>query len=163
LRWKLGRPRGKMRYRALGGSGLQISTVGFGTCQLRMIPHQQAIDTLKRGFDLGVNFVHTAPDYEGAEDLVAQAIEESGRDVLVFTQGYGELSHFEWLFEMACLRAKKKTLDVFGIACVEDRESLNENVWGKGGMIEFLLQKNAKVACGPSLRKLTALRSTLQN
>ncbi|WP_438396827.1 aldo/keto reductase [Caballeronia sp. DA-9] len=130
-----------MRYRPLGGSGLQISAVGFGTCQLRMIPHQQAIDTLKRGFDLGVNFVHTAPDYEGAEDLVAQAVKESGRKVLVFTQGYGAISHFEWLFEMACRRAGTSTLDVFGIACVEDRESLNENVWGAGGMIEFLLEK----------------------
>ena len=140
-RWKLVGPRRSMRYRTLGQSGLQISVVGFGTCQLRMIPRQQAIDTLKCGFELGVNFVHTAPDYEGAEDLVAQAIEESGRDVLVFTQGYGAISHFEWLFEMACLRAKKKRLEIFGIACVEDRESLNENVWGAGGIIEFLQEK----------------------
>jgi predicted aldo/keto reductase-like oxidoreductase len=109
-----------------------------------MVPQQQAIDTLKHGFDLGVNFVHTAPDYDGAEDLVAQAVDESGRDILVFSQGYGELSHFEWLFEMACLRSKNKPLDVFGIACVEDRELLGENVWGKGGMIEFLLQKKSE-------------------
>ena len=33
-----------------------------------------AIDTLLSGFDLGVNLVHTAPDYEGAEDLVAEAV-----------------------------------------------------------------------------------------
>jgi predicted aldo/keto reductase-like oxidoreductase len=130
-----------MQYKPLGNSGLKVSAVGFGTCQLRMVPQRQAVETLKRGFELGVNFVHTAPDYEGAEDIVAQAIEESGRRVMVFTQGYGNPAHFEWLFEMACLRAKKKTLDVFGIACVEDRESLNENVWGPGGMIEFLLQK----------------------
>src|SRR2546430_1608209 len=104
-----------MRYTRLGQSGLRVSAVGFGTCQLRMIPQQQAIDTLKRGFELGVNFVHTAPDYEGADELVARAIEESGRDILVLTQGYGAISHFEWLFEMACRRAKKKRLDVFGI------------------------------------------------
>lgn len=130
-----------MRYRPLGSGPLSVSAVGFGTCQLRMVPEQQAIDTLKRGFELGVNFVHTAPDYEGAEDLVAQAVEESGRDIHVFSQGYGELSHFEWLFEMACLRSGKKQLDVFGIACVEDRELLGENVWGKAGVIEFLLEK----------------------
>lgn len=133
-----------MRYRNLGRSSISISSVGFGTCQLRMVPQQQAIDTLKHGFDLGVNFVHTAPDYGGAEDLVAQAVEESARDVFVFSQGYGEISHFEWLFEMACLRSKNKRLDVFGIACVEDRELLGENVWGKGGMIEFLLQKKSE-------------------
>ncbi|SOE64080.1 Predicted oxidoreductase of the aldo/keto reductase family [Burkholderia sp. YR290] len=130
-----------MRYRALGATTLEISAVGFGTCQLRMVPQQQAIDTLKRGFALGVNFVHTAPDYEGAEDLVAQAVAESGRHVIVFTQGYGDRAHFEWLFETACLRAGKRTLDVFGIACVEDRESLGENVWSRDGIVEFLLEK----------------------
>jgi predicted aldo/keto reductase-like oxidoreductase len=130
-----------MRYRPLGKSGLHVSAVGFGTCQLRMVSRQQAIATLKRGFELGVNFVHTAPDYEGAEDVVAQAVDESGREVLVFTQGYGARSHFEWLFEMACRRAKSNRLAVFGIACVEDRESLGENVWGPDGIIEFLLEK----------------------
>ena len=130
-----------MQYRTLGATLLQISAVGFGTCQLRMVAQQQAIDTLKRGFKLGVNFVHTAPDYEGAEDLVAQAVAESGRRIMVFSQGYGNRAHFEWLFEMACLRAGKRKLDVFGIACVEDRESLGENVWGEGGIVEFLLEK----------------------
>lgn len=129
-----------MRYRTLGATSLKISLVGFGTCQLRMVPEQQAIDTLKHGFALGVNFVHTAPDYEGADELVAQAVNESGGRVLVFSQGYGERSHFEWLFEMACVRAGKRHLDVFGIACVEDRERLGENIWGHGGIIEFLLE-----------------------
>jgi len=137
-----------MAYRPLGRTSLRVSAVGFGTCQLRLVPEQQAIDTLKRGFELGVNFVHTAPDYGGADDLVAQAVEESGRDVLVFSQGYGALSHFEWLFETACQRYKARRLDIFGIACVEDREYLKEPVWGKDGVIEFLLQKKREGRLG---------------
>ena len=137
-----------MAYRPLGRTALRVSAVGFGTCQLRLVPEQQAIDTLKRGFELGVNFVHTAPDYGGADDLVAQAVEESGRDVVVFSQGYGARSHFEWLFETACRRYKTKRLDVFGIACVEDREYLKENVWGKGGVVEFLLEKKREGRLG---------------
>jgi hypothetical protein len=113
-----------------------------------LVPEQQAIDTLKRGFELGVNFVHTAPDYEGADELVAQAVEESGRDVVVFSQGYGARSHFEWLFETACRRYRTQRLEVFGIACVEDREYLNENVWGKGGVVEFLLEKKREGRLG---------------
>lgn len=137
-----------MAYRPLGRTSLRVSAVGFGTCQLRLVPEQQAIDTLKRGFELGVNFVHTAPDYEGADDLVAQAVEESGRDVVVFSQGYGARSHFEWLFETACRRYRTKRLDVFGIACVEDREYLKENIWGKGGVVEFLLEKKREGRLG---------------
>src|SRR5262250_1793086 len=90
-------PAEPMRYRRLGRSNLMVSAVGFGTCQLRRVPEQQAMGTLKRGFALGVNLVHTAPDYDGADQLVAQAVEESGRDVLVLSQCYGDLAHFEYL------------------------------------------------------------------
>jgi len=137
-----------MQYRRLGRSNLRVSVVGFGTCQLRRVPEQQALDTLKRGFELGVNLVHTAPDYEGADDLVAQAVRESGRDVLILTQGYGDLAHFEWLFESACRKFGKKRLEMFGIACVDDREYLGEPVWGPGGMIQFLQTKKAEGRLG---------------
>jgi len=49
-----------MEYRRLGRTQLQVSAIGFGTCQLRLMPEKQAIDMLLKGFDLGVNIVHTA-------------------------------------------------------------------------------------------------------
>src|SRR5262245_50064470 len=141
-------PAAPMQYRRLGRSNLMVSAVGFGTCQLRRVPEQQALDTLKRGFALGVNVVHTAPDYEGADDLVAQAVAESGREVIVLSQAYGDLAHFEWLFESACRKFKKRRLEMFGIACIDDREYLGERVWGTGGMIEFLRRKQAEGRLG---------------
>ena len=68
-----------MQRRRLGRTNLEVSVVGFGTCQLRMVTETQAIDTLLRGFDLGVNLVHIAPDYEGTEELVARAVARSPR------------------------------------------------------------------------------------
>jgi predicted aldo/keto reductase-like oxidoreductase len=137
-----------MEYRAVPRTGLRLSAVGFGTCQLRLVPEQQAIDTLKRGFELGVNVVHTAPDYEGAEDLVAQAIAESGREVVVLTQGYGDAAHFAWLFGEACRRQRSTRLPMYGIACIDDRELLGENVWGPGGQVEFLLERKREGRLG---------------
>src|SRR5580704_376445 len=137
-----------MNYRRLGRTNLQVSVVAFGTCQLRLLPERQALATLKRGFELGVNLVHTAPDYEGADDLVIRAVRESGRDVIVCSQGYGELSHFEYLFESTCARLGKKRLEMFGIACIDDRESLGENVWGSGGMVAFLRKKKVQGRLG---------------
>ena len=115
--------------------------MGFGTCQLRRVPEQQALDTLRRGFELGVNLVHTAPDYEGADELVAEAVRASGREVFVLSQGYGNLAHFEWLFESTCRMLGTHRLPMFGIACIDDREYLGEPVWGPGGMVEFLRRK----------------------
>ncbi len=137
-----------MHYNRLGKTGLSISAVGFGTCQFRLLPEQQAIDTLKRGFELGVNWVHTAPDYEGADNLVATAIEESDRDVMAFSQGYGDRAHFEYLFEETCKKFKKRRLEMFGIACIDDREYLNEPVWEPNGIVDFLLTKKQEGRIG---------------
>lgn len=137
-----------MNYRRLGKTNLSVSVIGFGTCQLRLVPERVAVDTLRRGFELGVNIVHTAPDYEGADDLVARVVKEEGADVLVCSQGYGSMDLFEYFFESACARFGRRRLELFGIACVEDREALGENVWGAGGMVEFLLQKKRQGRLG---------------
>src|SRR5437762_3683364 len=116
-----------MQYRRLGRSNLKVSAVGFGTCQLRRVPEQQALDTLLRGFELGVNLVHTAPDYEGADDLVARALKETPREVIVCSQGYGPMGQFERFFEDTCAKLRKERLELFGIACIEEREWFGEN------------------------------------
>jgi uncharacterized protein len=130
-----------MIFRRLGRTNLKVSVIGIGTCQLRMVPEQQAINTLKRSFSLGVNIVHTAPDYWGADDLVAEAVQSSGRNVIVCSQGYGDRNNCERIFEDTCTKLRCKSLQLFGIACADDREIAGENLWGEGGMIEFLLKK----------------------
>ncbi|MFO7598987.1 MAG: aldo/keto reductase, partial [Candidatus Desulfacyla sp.] len=137
-----------MEHRRLGRSELMVSAVGFGTCQLRLTMQAQAMDTLLKGFELGVNLVHTAPDYGNAEELVARAVQQSGRHIMVASQGYdvpgnatGPVSHFEKLFETTCKLLGAEQLDLYGIACIDDREVHQENVWGKNGMVDFLLKK----------------------
>ena len=127
-----------MERRRLGRTALSVSAVAFGTCQLRLVPEREALATLRRGFELGVNLVHTAPDYEGALELVARAVRESGRDVIVANQGYGSTAQLERQFETTCALLGTDRLPLFGIACVDDRERLGENVFGPGGMVEFL-------------------------
>lgn len=146
---------GQMEYRRLGRTELQVSVVGFGTCQLRLVPAQQALDTLQKGFDLGINIVHTAPDYGNAEDLVARAVARTERSIIVASQGYdvpmnesGPVSHFEALFEATCERLGTERLELYGIACIDDREVHKENVWGNKGMVEFLLKKKEEGRLG---------------
>ncbi|MHC4942545.1 MAG: aldo/keto reductase, partial [Planctomycetota bacterium] len=137
-----------MRFNRVGKTDIQLSSVGFGTCQLRLVPERQAIDTLKRGFELGVNWVHTAPDYGGTEELIARAIEESGKEIKVLSNGFGEMSHFKHLFENTCRIFKKDRMEMYGISCVDDHEILGHNVWEKGGMIDFLLEKKEEGRIG---------------
>ena len=98
-----------MEYRRLGRTQLRVSVIGFGTCQLRLTPEKQAIDTLLKGFDLGVNIVHTAPDYGNAEEVVGRALRQTEHKIIAASQGYdvrgnksGAVCHFERLFETTC-------------------------------------------------------------
>jgi predicted aldo/keto reductase-like oxidoreductase len=54
------------------------------------------------------------------------------------------MDQFERQFEETCTRLDKERLDLFGIACIEDRELVGENVWGPGGMVEFLQLKKSE-------------------
>lgn len=130
-----------MKYNRVGKTNIFLSAIGMGTCQLRLVPENQAVDTLKRGFQLGINWVHTSPDYEGTEKIILRAIEKTDKEIIILSNGYGDIPHFEYLFEKTCELFKKQRLEMFGIACIDDREYLGENVWGKDGMIEFLLKK----------------------
>lgn len=137
-----------MKHNRVARTDVYLSAVGFGTCQLRLVSERQALQTLKRGFHLGVNWEHTAPDYDGTQNLVARAIREYGKDVLMLSQGYGDMAHFEYLFENTCRILGKSRLEMFGIAAIDDREYLGEDVWGSTGMVAFLEKKKAEGRLG---------------
>jgi predicted aldo/keto reductase-like oxidoreductase len=129
-----------MNYRRLGRTGLTVSVVGVGTTQLRRIPERQAIATLKRAFELGVNHVNVGPDYEGADDLVLAALRESParQEVYVSIQAGGDVAYIQRLFEETCEKFQTERLDLFGLAAISEQEVFGHNVWGRGGTVEFL-------------------------
>jgi predicted aldo/keto reductase-like oxidoreductase len=132
-----------MRYRRLGRSELMVSVVGIGTTQLRRVPEKQAIETLRRAFELGVNHVNSGPDYEGADDLIAAALRETdpSREIYISYQTGGSLSDVERAFEAACEKFGRERLDLFGLAALAEQEAFGNDVWGSNGTLEFLRRK----------------------
>jgi len=127
-----------MQRRRVGRTSVELSVVGFGTCQLRLVPEEQAVAALRRGFELGVDWVHVSPDYEGAADLARRAAHEAGRRVLLLGDGSGDERHFERCFEAAQRANGPGPLPLWGISCIDDQEFVGRDVWGRGGMVEFL-------------------------
>ena len=134
-----------MNYRRLGRTDLQVSSVGFGTNQLRLLPEETAINVLLQGFRKGVNLVHVSTDYEGAERIVAKAMRRHQGTVIPAINSYDvhgsegdAATGFRNNFEKSCEIFGTEQLPLYGIAAMEDREALRENVWGKDGIVEFL-------------------------
>lgn len=82
-----------MQYRKLGGTGWDVSVVGFGTWPLGGRDYGRLDDTdgikaVRRAVDLGVNLFDTAPIYGGghAEDVLGRALEPVRHEVLIATK-----------------------------------------------------------------------------
>jgi aryl-alcohol dehydrogenase-like predicted oxidoreductase len=55
-----------MHYRALGGTGVQVSVLGLGTNQFGGVVDEAGVRAIiDRAFELGVNFLDTAEVYAG--------------------------------------------------------------------------------------------------
>jgi predicted aldo/keto reductase-like oxidoreductase len=129
-----------MRLNRIGNTSVWLSAVGFGTCQLQMVPEEQAVETLLCGFALGVNWVHADLGYGGVETIVAKAIRQSRRtDVIPVVNGWGNLERMEEAYERSCAAYGKRRLEVFGLSCVDDDDLiLKHDVWGPNGMVARL-------------------------
>jgi glutamate-1-semialdehyde aminotransferase/predicted aldo/keto reductase-like oxidoreductase len=104
------------------------------------VPERQAIETCKRAFALGINLVNAEPEYEGAYAILRRAIDESDPDlnVLLSIQTGGTREQFERAFESACEAFGRERIDLFGVTSISDQEAFGANVWGAGGLAEYL-------------------------
>jgi aryl-alcohol dehydrogenase-like predicted oxidoreductase len=83
-----------MEHRAFGGTGLSVSTLGFGSWPMSggdrygAIEDAEAIHAIHRALDGGVNCVDTAPAYGfgHAEEVVGQALRGRRRHVILVTK-----------------------------------------------------------------------------
>ncbi len=70
-----------MQHRPFGPQRASVPEIGQGTWQIAA-SRQQAVGALQRGLDLGLTHIDTAEMYEGAEEIVGEAI--AGRREQVF-------------------------------------------------------------------------------
>lgn len=82
-----------MQYRMMGSSDLKTSVIGFGCWEIGgnygHFVEQDAIEAIRRAIDLGVTLFDTARGYGWgqSEELLAKALGERRKDVLVVTKG----------------------------------------------------------------------------
>ncbi len=92
-----------MEYRALGSTGLKVSSIGLGAWAIGgqdwgAVKDEESIAALRRAIDLGVNLIDTADAYGGghSEQLIARVLRERPERVYVATKiGRGQPLHPE--------------------------------------------------------------------
>ena len=87
-----------MKYRRLGNDSLEISALGLGCMGMTRIygepDEEEAIATVHRAIDLGVNFIDTSDAYANGknEELVGRAL-KGRRDAVVLATKFGNVRH----------------------------------------------------------------------
>ncbi|MFE1320528.1 aldo/keto reductase [Kitasatospora phosalacinea] len=80
-----------MRYRFLGGTGIEVSTHCLGTMMLGAVgnpDHREGVRIVHAALDAGINFVDTADMYSAgeSEEIVGEALQGRREDVVLATK-----------------------------------------------------------------------------
>lgn len=76
-----------MRKMRLGKTDLEVSRVGFGGIPIQRPPFNEAVATINKALDLGVNFIDTSRGYGDSEIRIGRAIRDRRDDVILATKG----------------------------------------------------------------------------
>ncbi len=92
-----------MKYRFLGKTGFKISEVSLGTWQIggrweEPFNEKNAVNTLNRAIDLGINFIDTADCYSGdlSEKVTGQVVKSKKEKCRYHCQGSSGKRFISW-------------------------------------------------------------------
>ena len=166
-----------VKYRRLGGSGIEVSEVGFGAWAIALdwwgkkIEKDEALRMIRRAHDLGVTLFETADMYgKGrSEELLGEALEGRMHEVVVSTKygydfgsadqiGHAELpQRFDEKFTRRALEASLERLGtdrlgVYGLHNPKLRHVRDDAVFGvMGSLIAEGRVGACQVALGPAI------------
>jgi len=124
--------------RRLGKTDLMVAVIGFGGIPIQRAAKEEAIATVQRAHDLGVNFFDTARGYTTSEAHIGEALE--GRDYIVATKsGEREASTIQRDVDRSLASLRREQIDLYQFHGANDDEQL-DRILARGGALEGLLR-----------------------
>jgi predicted aldo/keto reductase-like oxidoreductase len=75
-----------MQKRRLGRTNLKVSVIGFGGIPIIRATMPKAVEMIRRGYDLGINYFDTARAYGNSEEKFGNALEKVRDKVIIATK-----------------------------------------------------------------------------
>ncbi|PVX25749.1 MAG: aldo/keto reductase [Candidatus Bathyarchaeum sp.] len=126
-----------MQKRTLGRTGLQVSVVGFGGTWISQLSMDEAVDVVRRAFDLGINYFDTAKLDGDSEENLGVALEDV-RDECILATKTASRTKSESLtdFKSSLRRLKTDRLDLIQLHGIDDEKTLQKAI-GSGGSLQM--------------------------
>lgn len=129
-----------MHYRRFGKTELEISVFTFGAMRIPGVSEDDAIQTILKGVELGINHLETARGYGSSEELLGKAMPHLKRDELVITTKIGPTQTADEMrryVEESLQRMKIDRIDNFDLHGINTMESLEIST-RKGGCLDAI-------------------------
>jgi len=124
-----------LQTRRLGRTNLQVSIVGFGGTWISELTMPQAVEVVRRAFELGINYFDTAKLDGDSEEKIGEALQDV-RDKVVIATKTGSRTKKESLedFKSSLKRLKTDRLDIIQLHGIDDEKTLAKAMGSDGSL-----------------------------
>lgn len=131
----------KLARRAYGGTGEQLSIIGFGGIVVSGVEQEHANRVVAEAVEKGVNYFDVAPTYGDAEIKLGPALEPYRKDAFLAcktTQRTKEGAAAE--LKESLRRLRTDHLDLYQLHAISDVQKDVDAVFGQGGAMEVFIE-----------------------
>jgi hypothetical protein len=124
--------------RRLGGTGLEVSLLGFGGIPIMRIPRDEATAVIREALAQGIDFFDTARGYGDSEKKIGEALRSAGaRPILASKSPKRDKAGMLEDVGASLAALGVEAIDLYQLHCVSTREDFDQ-VTGHGGAYEAL-------------------------
>jgi predicted aldo/keto reductase-like oxidoreductase len=129
-----------LKERILGKTDLKVRSLGFGGIPIQQVTEYEAVQVVRRCYELGINYFDTARAYTVSEERLGKALEDVRDDVFIATKS-GRRTKDEVLQELETSLKNLRTdwIDVYQLHNISSQEAWDQ-VTSLGGALEAFYQ-----------------------
>ena len=125
-----------MKEIVLGRTGLKVKSLGFGGIPIQRVSEEEAVEVVRRCYDLGLNYYDTARGYTTSEERIGKALEDVRDRVIIATKSHQRTAEgIERELEISLRSLRTDHIDVYQLHNVQTEEQWGQ-VRAPGGALE---------------------------
>ena len=134
----------------MGKTGISVSEVAFGGIPIQTVPRSQALASVRRALDLGINFIDTARGYTTSESIIGHAIKGRGSECVIATKTLARTAKdAQRDFKASLSFLEISSIDLYQIHNVNNDEVFTKVV-KRGGVLDFI-KRLRREGLGPGI------------
>jgi predicted aldo/keto reductase-like oxidoreductase len=122
----------------LGATGLEVNRLGFGGIPIQRVSERQAVETVLRAVEKGVDFIDTSRVYTTSERRIGKALKQTDKRVILASKTKGRTSDAVRAdLETSMRELQRDYIDIYQCHYVKDEQDYKQ-VISPGGAVEGL-------------------------